>query len=264
MSLLDLPSGKVYVETSGLETGSTVICIHGLGGSSSNFYPLVEAAELGKKYKVVLFDLPGHGLSPLGGQTETKGVEVYVRCLEEVTDALKIEKAALVGHSMGCLIATTFASLYPKRVTKLCLLGPIKQFPSTPFQPLLDRASTARSSLSSFSTLSSTLSIGGTSPSSHSNHLVIAAVRTSILHTDPEGYARACEALAHATDPAYGSVEGDVLVISGHDDKTSTEQIGESLVSVLKGKREVVKGGHWMLLESVEEVAVLAKGFLID
>ena len=161
----------------------------------------------------------------------------------------------------------TFAAFYPSRVSKLLLLGPVRQFPSTPFQPLLSRAQSARTSMVQ---LAPTIVKAGTGDKSLADPLVMLAVKSSILSSSSEGYAKACEALAHATDPPFENIAIPTMIIRGTEDKTCSQTV----VDVVKGGIErsqvfeVPGVGHWALLEDCKAVGELvglfvgAKGLL--
>lgn len=103
-----------YVEAG---SGPTVILLHGLGGSSQawqfNIGPLAE------KYHVVVPDQIGFGKSdkPLVNYR----IRTYVDFLDQFCKQLKIERATLVGNSMGGWIAAMFTASFPDRVDKLVL-----------------------------------------------------------------------------------------------------------------------------------------------
>jgi pimeloyl-ACP methyl ester carboxylesterase len=104
-----------YVEAG---TGPTVILLHGLGGSSQvwsfNIGPLAE------KFHVVVPDQIGFGKSdkPLVNYR----IRTYVDFLDQFCKQLKIERATLVGNSMGGWIAAMFTAQFPDRVDKLVLV----------------------------------------------------------------------------------------------------------------------------------------------
>jgi pimeloyl-ACP methyl ester carboxylesterase len=75
------------------------VFIHGLGGSSAAYYPLIKALSLPSDQQVINLDWEGHGLSPLSGAGLT--VESLARSIVDVLSALKVDKAILVGHSFG-------------------------------------------------------------------------------------------------------------------------------------------------------------------
>ena len=104
-----------YVEAG---SGPTVILLHGLGGSSVvwnfNIGPLAE------KYHVVVPDQIGFGKSdkPLVNYR----IRTYVDFLDQFCKQLRIERATLVGNSMGGWIAAMFTASFPDRVDKLVLV----------------------------------------------------------------------------------------------------------------------------------------------
>ena len=80
-------------------------------------------------------DLPAHGKS---GGAALASVEALADWIRDFLDAAGIEKAALVGHSMGSLAALECAARHPGRVTKLALIGPAAPMPVS--ETLLDAA----------------------------------------------------------------------------------------------------------------------------
>jgi len=78
-----------------------------------------QAAFFSKKYRVIRMDLPGHGLTE--GVDTTLEVADVIRI---VMDSLHIDKAGVIGLSMGAACATDFVLAYPHRVEKLVLVSP--------------------------------------------------------------------------------------------------------------------------------------------
>lgn len=74
--------------------------------------------ELSKKFRVIRYDLRGYGLSsmPVEGKDFTHAFD-----LEKFMDALKIDKAHLIGLSLGSLTITDFMTLHPERVCSATL-----------------------------------------------------------------------------------------------------------------------------------------------
>ncbi|GIO33618.1 MULTISPECIES: alpha/beta fold hydrolase [Paenibacillus] len=105
----------LYYEVSG--TGKPVVLLHS-GGADLRDWTYV-APLLAQHYKVVAFDGRGAGKSPSPLEPAN-----YVADLLALLDHLGLEKAALVGHSMGGRIAADFALEYPDRVSELVLVGP--------------------------------------------------------------------------------------------------------------------------------------------
>lgn len=99
--------------------GDVLVFIHGL--SDSLLYWEILATSLKNDYKVVRYDLRGHGSSPLGDGEIT--MDVYVNDLLGLLDELKIDKVNLAGFSLGGMIALKFAIEYPQRVSSMVLMS---------------------------------------------------------------------------------------------------------------------------------------------
>jgi pimeloyl-ACP methyl ester carboxylesterase len=103
-------------------SGEPVVCIHGLGGTKASFMPTVSALAP-EGFRVISIDLPGFGDShtPRSGRYDAPW---FSGAVVEVLDELGIERAHLVGNSMGGRVAIEAALLHPDRVNKLVLLSP--------------------------------------------------------------------------------------------------------------------------------------------
>lgn len=117
-----------YVEAG---SGPTVILLHGLGGSSAGWQPNI--GPLAEKFHVVVPDQFGFGKSakPLVNYR----IRTYVDFLDQFCKQLKIERASLVGSSMGGWIAAAFTAAFPDRVDKLVLVGAAGYSPSKDVDP---------------------------------------------------------------------------------------------------------------------------------
>ncbi|MBI2765986.1 MAG: alpha/beta hydrolase [Chloroflexi bacterium] len=100
-----------------------VMMIHGLAGQAHTFDAI--AARLAAKYHVYALDVRGRGESEWG-PPDGYHVDNYVADLEAVRGALGLDRMALVGTSMGGMIAMNYAPRFPERVTRAVLndVGP--------------------------------------------------------------------------------------------------------------------------------------------
>ncbi|MGP6175596.1 alpha/beta fold hydrolase [Corynebacterium sp. A21] len=101
-------------------TGYPVILIHGSGpgaGGWSNFSPNI--IPLAQHFRVLAIDVPGWGKSSAVRAQESDSVEA----LRQFMDELGIEKAALIGNSMGGMIGINMAITHPERVSHLISMG---------------------------------------------------------------------------------------------------------------------------------------------
>jgi len=99
--------------------GPPVFMVHGIGGRRSGWAALTE--HLKDEFTCIAYDLRGHGGSPKGDGGF--GLEELVADLEALRAKLGIDKAHVIGHSLGGMIAPAYARLYPDRVLALGLLS---------------------------------------------------------------------------------------------------------------------------------------------
>ena len=90
---------NVYISGQTGADAEAIIFVHGLGGNATNFDPIIQHAGLEKQFKLLAFDLEGHGLTPLTGQEVS--IASYVEALKGVMDDSGVQTAIIVGHSMG-------------------------------------------------------------------------------------------------------------------------------------------------------------------
>lgn len=105
-------------------TGDPVLLLHGLGATKASFLPTVMA--LAKDHRVIAPDLLGHGDSakPLARYD----APMFSRSVLSLMDALDIERADLIGNSMGGRISLEVAMSQPERVRSVTLLCPAVAF----------------------------------------------------------------------------------------------------------------------------------------
>lgn len=101
-------------------TGEPVVLMHGTGGHLEAFTRNIRA--LAERFRVVLYDFPGHGWSTLS----TRDLEIhdYVDHLFGLLDALGLERVHLSGESLGGWVAVKFAARHPERVGRMVLNTP--------------------------------------------------------------------------------------------------------------------------------------------
>jgi pimeloyl-ACP methyl ester carboxylesterase len=101
--------------------GEPVVALHGLGGTKSSFLPTI--AALAGSHRVIALDFPGFGESvkPLGARYDSP---FLARSVVALLDALGIQRAHLVGNSMGGRVALEVGMRAPDRLGRLVLLCP--------------------------------------------------------------------------------------------------------------------------------------------
>ncbi len=98
--------------------GETLILIHG-ALANLNMWE-AQAKSLSPFYRVISYDLRGHGKTG-GSKVKRYSTRLFAEDLCALMDGLEINQAAVVGLSLGGMIAQEFAALYPQRVKTLVL-----------------------------------------------------------------------------------------------------------------------------------------------
>ena len=127
-----LPGRRVSTLTTG--DGPDVLLLHGLGGAKSSFFDA--AATLSQRYRVHALDLPGFGASSKP-MTAPYTARWFAETVLETMDTLGIERAHVVGNSMGGRIAIELGLRHPERVTSLGLLCPAVAFVKRTYHPVV-------------------------------------------------------------------------------------------------------------------------------
>lgn len=100
--LIGSPPKALHVEVSGPEDGMPVLFFHGLCCSLQYYIGAVELAGLAKTHRVILFDLEGHGQSPLSLQARNGlSMEQFADDAKAILDNLGVQTCHIVAHSMG-------------------------------------------------------------------------------------------------------------------------------------------------------------------
>ncbi|HET6501685.1 MAG TPA: alpha/beta hydrolase [Amycolatopsis sp.] len=125
-----LPPEKAAVETTvdhdgvrirvrRIGTGRPVVLVHGLMASGEVWFR--QERPLAQDHDVIIPDLRGHGRS--GKPTDGHTVEDHAADLDAVLEALNVERADVVGWSMGAVVAMHYAATRPAKVGRLALLS---------------------------------------------------------------------------------------------------------------------------------------------
>jgi pimeloyl-ACP methyl ester carboxylesterase len=126
--------GRNRVSTLTMGSGRDVLLIHGLGGTKSSFFET--AAALSRSYRVHALDLPGFGSSskPVPAPYNAGW---FAEQVLGVMDVLEIDRAHLVGNSLGGRVAIEVGLRTPERVHGLGLLSPAVAFVKRGYHPIV-------------------------------------------------------------------------------------------------------------------------------
>lgn len=115
-----LPDGETLAYlTMGDPAGTPVVLIHGYTDSARDWVPLIP--YLSGRLRLILVDIRGHGRSAKPECCYTRLDFAYD--VKLLLDVLHVERADIVGHSLGSLIAQTFAEFWPERTRRVVLIS---------------------------------------------------------------------------------------------------------------------------------------------
>ncbi len=108
---------RAYVKAG---TGPALLLLHGMACDHTTWSPVMR--ELAKRYTVIAPDLLGHGLSDKPRADYSVGG--YANGMRDLLTYLGIDRATVVGHSLGGGVAMQFAYQYPERTERMILVAP--------------------------------------------------------------------------------------------------------------------------------------------
>ena len=242
-------SNKLFVEDLG-GRGETLVCVHGLGGSTNTWYP--QARVLKRDLRVIAYDLAGSGRTPVRDGISVAG---HVDDLFGVVRNAGGSKVHLAGHSLGAVICQHFAARYPELVASLALIGTFAEPPEPARALLRDRAAWARAE--GMRGIAEAVLADAIADDVRANQpAAVAFVRESLMAQSPEGYARNCEALAAASSAELSRITCPTVVLTGEQDRTAPPDAGRAMASAICGAsfQLLPACGHWATIERAKQV----------
>jgi len=243
-----LKSVDLYYEENG--QGTPLILVHGFPLDHTTWQPIVPA--LSKCARVITPDLRGFGKSPA-----TKGAYSMRLLAEDILrlmDRLNIDKAVVVGHSMGGYVALAFAHAYPQRLSGLGLVA--SQAEADAPERRQSRLNIAEDvERKGVRVVADGMPVKLTSDPRLANqlHELIHAAAT------PEGVAGCLRGMADRPDATewLGDIAAPSVVIAGSQDGIIPPQKGQVMATLL-GRSWLVlieEAGHMPMMEAPERVA---------
>ncbi len=262
---------KTYCYTAGktLDTAKpTVVFIHGVLNDHSVW--ILQSRYLANHgWNVLAIDLPGHckseGVAP-------KSVEEAATFIEALLDAVGIDKAALIGHSWGSLIALEAASKLKERITHLVLVGtafPMKVSPAL-LESSLNDPMTALKMINVFSrsTLAAPPSALGPgtwvygASMALGRRVLASNTQVNVFH---RGF-KACNDYVNG-EAAIGQVTCPMLFLLGLEDQMTQAKAAKGLIDKAKSMGKTFRVvnldvGHHQMSEAPEQTLMSITNFL--
>jgi len=261
-------SGTVHFHEAG--AGHPILLLHGSGPGAtgwSNFGPNLQA--LSRNFRVIAADMPGWGKS----SPVTYEERDHVTAARDLLDALNIEKAALVGNSMGGATTLKFAATHPDRLSHLITMGAgaagVRLFspgdgPSEGLKILNKgyRQPTKETMLQLVDIMS--FDSGENSDALAQQRADNATANQQHLDNFIAGIGRPRRGTA--TDEELASITAPALLIHGRDDRVVHYEHSLKLLALIPNSRLVLfnRCGHWAQLEHAAEFNRLVADFVAN
>lgn len=265
--LITVNQADLYAYTGGkafMPERSTVVFIHGALNDHS-VWILQSRYFANHGYNVLAIDLPGHGKSA-GEAPET--VEQAAQTVLDLLGAIGVAKAALIGHSLGSLIALEAAARAPERVSHLAMLG--TAFPMRVSAALLDAAvSDPMKGIDMVNTFSHSTMAPPPSTLGPGTwlHGTGRALMRRVLASNSQVNVfyrsfKACDSY-NGGDQAMAAVQCPTLFLLGEFDQMTPPKAAQGLVALARqGQVVTVKAGHAVMEEAPDAVLESLRKFL--
>ena len=235
-------------------SGSPIVLLHGISSSSTTWIPFFEAMP---GYRLIAWDAPGYGGSTPLTESRPSAAD-YAARLAALLRALGVERAILVGHSLGALVAGGFAAEHQQMVRALVLANPASGYGAAADEV---RNSVVNSRLTQLRQLHPEGMAEQRGP-----HLVSPAasaeavewVKASVRELNPAAYEQAVWMLAFGRLMADAhSFFGPTLVIGAEGDQVTPVEKCRAVASAYKSAafKVIPQAGHVSYVESPGAVA---------
>jgi pimeloyl-ACP methyl ester carboxylesterase len=239
-----------YEDTGG--DGPAVVFVHGLGGCANSWRAQLEAcAEAG--HRAIAYDARGAGRS--SKPDEPYSVEGWARDLVALVDALGIERTALVGHSVGTMVAQHATLALGERASALAVIGGALSWRPEAGPVFEERVRLARQGR--MDEIAHTVAGTGLSESARRDDPVLHGLFLELIAgNDPDAYARASEATAKGRMLEPERTACPTLALCGEHDPVTPAAFAQAIAdAVPDGRAGTIPGAaHWCQLEAPEAV----------
>lgn len=262
MTLRD-PKGTAY-DLTGPEGAPVVVLVHGLGLNRAVWQWMVPA--LSQRFRVLSYDFLGHGESP--PPKGDPGLRDLSEQLRALLDHLNIARAAIVGFSLGGMVARRFAQDHPDRVSALVILHSAHRRSEKAQGAILFRVAQAEEH-GPAATVELALERWYTDAFRAARPDLMDLTRRWVLANDPKVYPKLYRILAHGIDEIVAPkppITAPALVITGDEDYGNGPEMSAAIAAEIPGARLLILKGlrHMALAENPEAVNRPVLDFLTD
>jgi 3-oxoadipate enol-lactonase len=241
---------RLYYELTGNPRGALLVLVNSLGSNLHMWDKVLPAFE--SRYRVLRFDLRGHGKSGVSPQAFT--IEQLGRDVLQLLDEVKADRASVCGLSLGGVVALWLGIHAPGRLQRLIFANTAARIGSQEMWE--QRIATVRNTGMSPLALA-TLERWFTATYRAGHPEEMEQIRAMIAATDPDGYLACCAVLRDADLRAQiGAIEAASLVITGTHDPATPPSDAREIHAGLRTSRYVeLNSSHLSAWECADEFA---------
>ncbi|MEI7738663.1 MAG: alpha/beta hydrolase [Betaproteobacteria bacterium] len=246
---------------SGKAATVTHVLLHGIGSGMMSWSNQLEHVKGSKKHQVLAWNAPGYGSSTKLGM-DTPKAEDYALRMWQWLDFMSVKTpVALVGHSLGCLMAASATRLNASRVSQLILLSPAKGYGAASKDIREQKLNARLDNLIEHGPIGMAKLRAHAMLSNHAPESMRLKVQEIMSQVDPTGYTQAAQMLAHADlcwELTHPKPSCQVVVASGHLDQITPPEDCAPVAQVL-GLNLIDLGpvGHACAIETPRKVSSL-------
>lgn len=249
-----------YLEN-GDPTNETVVFVHGLGATLDVWYP--QAKLLEDSYHILRYDIRGAGLSEK--PEEDYSLSLWSDDLAGLLDHVGAERAHIVGHSLGAMIALRFALEHRRRVLSFVLAGGLTGLSEEGRKEMQKTMNVVKEKGLEPTVEEEELKLAFAPRTAEARPEIIGLQRALSLSEDPEAYIRQCESLmTNSLKGEIGKVDVPTLLLVGNHDVITPIERSREIAAEIEGSRidVIADAGHMSMIERPRRFAESILTFL--
>ena len=252
-------SFETYYKFNKHDENDPIIFIHGIG---LNHEIWDEQIRYFKKYNTIVYDLIGHGKTPLNKKQIT--MKDFTQQLLKLVDYLNIKKFHLIGFSLGSLVARDFASSYSDRLNSLTIFGTIYKRSEDEKRQIMNRYETMK--LKKDISKVRAVNRWFTEKFLKANPKVYKKIYSMLNDTNQEVWLKIYKLFVNHEDDdmKIKQIKAKTLIVTGEKDIGSKPEMSIKISKLIQGSLcKIIKNGrHLCNIECAENFNLTVKEFI--
>lgn len=252
--------GRITCRHAGV--GRPVVLLHGIGSGAGSWVRLLP--HLQDRFQCIAWNAPGYGGSARLVPDHPTAAD-YADALGRFLDALGITRPVLVGHSLGALMAASYAARYPDAVAGLVLASPARGHGRLSPEERRTRLATRLDAIEKHGPQGVADRRAAKLLSDRADPAARDLVAWNMARLEPAGYAQAARMLSTSTlDADVARIDLPILVVCGSADTVTPPRDAEAVAQAAPDAdcRQLAGAGHACYVEQPESFAGLIGGYL--